>query len=474
MKVLWLFPPSQIEGEVPLVSQNRWFKYLPYRCNFIYPIIAAYGITMIKNAGYDIEFLDAPAENKKLIDVFKRVEKADLVIMEGRTAIMPWIWQLAEMFKKINKSLKVAVYGDHVICRPQESLDTGIDYVINCGDYGFGAFNLVRTLEEGMIAPRIFPSGMMENLDDMPFVDRDLVPWQNYFESWRHREEFGWYESGRGCPYMCTFCSFAHVLYRNKIRVFGVKRIVEELEYATKKYGIKEYLDDSDTFLTIWGYNFAAELEERGLDIFWNVQTRADQVLIGSVDVWKQMKKSGLHVVKLGVDGGSDYTLSRINKGYDVANVKKAMEILKKAGLETHVNMIIGWPWETKKQAYDVIKWVKKLKPNQAQFSLIQPFIGTPIYDEAVKNGWFDIDPNDYSSWNMKRPILKGEMTPKEIAKLHKDAWKSFYMNPRFVAGQLGKSIKLAFTEQSLNSFKHLWRGFKGVYYGHMRAVEEG
>lgn len=122
MKVLWLMPPSKYEGEVPLVSQNRWFKYLPYRCNFIYPVIASYGVTMIKNAGHDIDFIDAPAEELDLKNTLHLASKADLVIMEGRTAIITWLWELAKEMKAYNPDLKVALYGDHVMFDPKRAL----------------------------------------------------------------------------------------------------------------------------------------------------------------------------------------------------------------------------------------------------------------------------------------------------------------------------------------------------------------
>jgi hypothetical protein len=40
------------------------------------------------------------------------------------------------------------------------------------------------------------------------------------------------------------------------------------------------------------------------------------------------------------------------------------------------------------------------------------------------------------------------------------------------MAGQLFKATRLAFTEGNLDAFKHLWRGYKAVKDGHLRAVE--
>lgn len=481
MKVLWLMPPSKFEGEVPLVSQNRWFKYLPNRTNFIYPVIAATGCTMIKEAGFDIEFLDAPAEKVGITETLSRTDGFDLIIMEGRTAVITWLWMLSLWIKERAKihgnAVKIALYGDHVMVRPEESLEHDIDHIIHCGDYDWGAYCLCEEMEAGKKIPPIFKKPLMKNLDDLPFIDRDLVPWNNYYETWRHKDEFGWVQSGRGCPAFCTFCSWVYTFYHHTLRTMSPERVVDEIEYATNKWGIKEYLDDADTFLTKWGVKFAKELMARGIDVYWNMQTRADQVS-GDTTIWtdlsdyKLMKKSGLHVVKLGADAANAESMERIKKGMPFSRIKDAVNILKKAGVEVHINMVIGYPWEDKETAYNNIEYVKSLRPNQAQFSLIEPFPGTPIFDEAVKEGWFVHDPYDWDKYDMKTPILAGKMTPEEIAKLHRDAWGKFYLSPRFMLYQFFKSLGLTFKERNFDSFRHLWRGYKGVTDGHMKAVE--
>lgn len=472
MRVLWLFPPSKIEGQVPLVGQNRWFKYMPNRANFIYPIVVAYGCTMLKNAGHEIAVMDCPAENKTLDDALDAVGNYDLVIMEGRTALMNWVWEIARVIKESNPCVKTALFGDHVVCRPMESVRKGIDYIIYCGDYDYGALMLVETLNhDGGNFPSIFTVPNMPDINHLPLLDRDLVNWKNYHESWRHSDKFGWLYSERGCHAKCTYCSWVGTFYHNQVRMMSPEKAVDEIQHAYDTYGIDEFLDDADTFyLKTWGVKFLEELESRNLDIFWNMQTRADQ--IPDVGTLKRMRKSGLHVVKIGADAGNDDSLLKICKGHTLRDVELAIKRLREAGLEVHINMIIGYPWQDKKTAYDTLKWVNSLKANQAQFSLIQPFIGTKLYDEAIKQKWFNIDPNDYDSWGMKKPILAGEMNADEVRRLYNDAWSGFYFRPSYILGNIGRSIKLSLKHRNLDTFHHLWRGYKGVKEGHLKAMD--
>ena len=470
MRVLWLFPPSPIEGKIPLAYQNRWFKFMPNRTNAIYPTIASYGATLIKSAGHEIDFLDCAATPKSLYEI--GIPEYDIVITESKTPLMPWLWRIVEIFKELSPKTKFAIYGDHVMCRPQESIGKGVDYIINCGDYDYGAFRLVDAIDTGENINPDFRYPNLTNLDMLPFIDRKMVPWENYWETWRHMEKFGWYQSSRGCWGRCIFCSWTPTFYDYKHRSFSAKRIANELEFATHRYGIEEYMDDADTFIPSWGVKFAEELNSREMDILWNVQERADTALTASLEDWKMMKKSGLRILKIGIDGGSDYTLRRVKKGYDVKTVEDCFKLLKKAGLEIHANMVMCFPWETEHDINSMIRWVKKLGPNQAQFSLVQPFIGTPLYQESIDNDWFQFDPLLFERWDATEPIIAEKMTAQQIQKMYKKAWKSFYFSPKFITWQLAKSIKSSIKEGNLDSFRHLYRGYKGVKDAHVKAMD--
>lgn len=466
-------PPSRNQGEMPLVSQNRWFKYMPTKTNMIYPVLASYGVSMLQEAGFDVDFCDAPAEDIELPEVAACIESYDLLILECRTPVMPWRFDTIRILKEANPRLKVAGYGDHIMIRPREALEHGFDYVIDCGDWDLGALRLAQELASGDYVDPVFSWPRMVDLDDLPLLDRDAVPWRNYRETWRHREEFGWIQSGRGCFGRCSYCSWNYTYYGCHMRTMSSETAFKELEHAVHHYGIKEILDDADTFvLKPLGVELARKILEEKLDVFWNIQTRADLVAATPVEDLKLLARSGLHVVKLGLDGGNSFTLQKIQKGHTLEHAREAVKRLKEAGLEIHVNLILGWPWETKREAYQAVEFIKGLKPNQAQFSLIQPFIGTPLFVEALSEGWFCIDPGDYYAWNMKGPILAGEMSPKEIRDLYKYAWRSFYFSPSFVTRQLLKASRLALKEHNLDAFIHLWRGYKGVSSGHLKAVD--
>ncbi len=472
MRVLWLVPPSRIPGEYPLVSQNRWIKSLPYNANQIYPVLNAYGVSLLLSRGFDVQFLDAPLRGLTADDVVRISADFDLVIMELRTAFANWIYDLSWMMKLNRRDIRIAVYGPHAVSRPKEALAWGIDHVVTAGDFDYGVLSLVEQISCMQSPPGEIYVPLQQDLDELPFLNREAVPWRDYFESWRHRRDFGWLQSGRGCFGYCTFCSWVYNYYRHHMRFFSAKRAYAELVRGMEDCGIREFLDDSDTFPIPYGVSLADRILADNLDVFWDFQTRADLVADSNLPQLDFLRRSGLHTVKLGLDAGNEYSLKRIGKDVTLSQCREGVRKLKDVGLEVHVNMILGYPWEDAKTAYDTVRFVQRLKPNQAQFSLLQPLVGTPLHREAVEKGWFVSDPHDYDAFQMKSPILEGEMCAADIAKLYRDAWRMFYFSPAFILGQLGKSLAVAAKEGNLDTFRHLWSGFKAVYYGHMRAID--
>jgi radical SAM superfamily enzyme YgiQ (UPF0313 family) len=188
--------------------------------------------------------------------------------------------------------------------------------------------------------------------------------------------------------------------------------------------------------------------------------------MINDLETLKLMKKSGLHVVKLGIESGNQTTLDRIRKGVTVEQHEKAIKLLKEADIVVHANLMVGFPWETKAQAYHTINWIKKLEPNQAQFSLVIPYPWTELYDEAKANGWLLVPETDWERYDASYPMLSMEgMTPEEVVQLYRDSWSKFYLNSKYILNHIR-------TVKNIQDIKQLVRGYRSIRWGHMRAIK--
>lgn len=465
MKVVWFVPPS--EQGFPNIGQYRFYKRMPIRISIIYPYLSASGCTILKDYGIDVSFIDCPTMGKKWEDVEPTIIASDFVIMEGRTPEIQQVWKWCSKIREYSDEIKIILYGDHVTWFPNESLKY-CDYIVVGGDYDVNIPQLLYRLKQNIGMPgaaSIFNLGLVPNLDKLPFVDRDLVDHKLYYESWRNRKTFLWIMSSRGCYYNCSYCAWVGTLWNNKYRTRSPSNVANEYYELYCKYGNYEILDDADLFDTKWGVKFAEALISMGFtnEIIWAFQTHPN--MITNIDDLKLMRKSGLRTVKLGIESGNDETLIFINKGTNVKQSEKAIQLLKEAGIVVHANIMVGFPNEDKEKAYKTIDWIKKLDPNQAQFSLLIPYPTTKLFDWAKENNKLLVKEGDWNNFDASYPMLRMEkMSGEEIVQLYKDCWSKFYFDPKYIFNHV-KSVR------HLSGIKQLYNGFRSVRFGHMKAI---
>jgi radical SAM superfamily enzyme YgiQ (UPF0313 family) len=95
--------------------------------------------------------------------------------------------------------------------------------------------------------------------------------------------------------------------------------------------------------------------------------------------------------------------------------------------------VLLGYPGETKESAWQTIKFVQKVSPdNLAFYNIATPLPGTPMYDQVKKNGWLKI--TNFDKYDCKTPIFETPtMSMKELEEISEKAFQSFYLRPSYV-----------------------------------------
>ena len=230
-------------------------------------------------------------------------------------------------------------------------------------------------------------------------------------------------------------------------------------------FGIREIFDDTGTFPSGgWLEKFCSEMVRKKLNkkVLFSCNFRYDYL---THDRAKMMKRAGFRLMKMGLESANQDTLDRLKKGTVVADIEKGCRIAKQAGLEVHLTMMVGYPWETRKDMERTVSLARKLMDNglasMLQSTVIMPYPGTPLYDEAVREEWFLINPNDYENMDMSQPILKvSDMSPSQVKSACQKIYTSF-LSPRYVFHQ-ASSIR------NIQDIYYYLRGLKPVF-GHLR-----
>ena len=92
---------------------------------------------------------------------------------------------------------------------------------------------------------------------------------------------------------------------------------------------------------------------------------------------YKLMRKAGFRFLLFGLESANQETLDLIDKGIKVKDISIGCEWAKKAGLNPHLTVMIGYPWESYKDAKKTIDLAKEIF-NSGNADTLQATIGMP------------------------------------------------------------------------------------------------
>ena len=482
MKIFVSYPSLAGEG-TPMLGQNRQFQWF-HNPSFIYPMVTASAATLLASKGHEVIWDDGIAQKWTPEKWWARItaEKPGLVAMETKTPVVRQHWAIADRIKRELPDTTVVLMGDHVTALPEETMtSSSCDYAITGGHFDFLLASIVDRITSGAaLEPGIWyrEGGAVKNtgpfktdydLDTLPMVDRELTMWRLYGEPLYKREPFTYTMIGRDCPYAkCTFCSWT-TLYP-KFTVGSPERLLDEIGMLIDRYGVREIFDDTGSFPSGgWMDKFARGMIQRGYHkkIRLSINFRFDYLTPRRAAL---MREAGFRLMKLGLESVSQDTLDRLRKGTKVSYIERGCRIAKDAGLEVHLTIMVGYPWETRADAEKTLALATRLMreglADMLQSTIAIPYPGTPLYAQAVENDWLLVAPDDYEAFDMTRPIFKTpDMTPDEVMALCNSIYRSF-LQPSYVWRYL-KSIRTP------ADVKFIAKGAKAVV-GHLLDFTRG
>lgn len=218
---------------------------------------------------------------------------------------------------------------------------------------------------------------------DRVFTDAKNPKWQDN-GNFKHRP--GTYiMSSNSCWYkQCTFCVETK---QPTCQTRPVISVMDEIGDCVK-LGFKELFDDSGTFPNgLWLLAFCEQMILRGYNkkIRLGCNMRLDY-LHPNLRGMRDMRKAGFRMILYGLESANQTTLDKINKGINIDSAVEYVKRSAKAGLEPHLAIMVGFPWESYQDALKTLRLVhyllRKGYAKTAQASILTPFPDTPLYKE--------------------------------------------------------------------------------------------
>tara|TARA_Y100001968_G_scaffold280936_1_gene277840 strand:- start:4015 stop:4995 length:981 start_codon:yes stop_codon:yes gene_type:complete len=252
----------------------------------------------------------------------------------------------------------------------------------------------------------------------------------------------------RGCTASCSFCVWwtqmanrelhedGTLEMRPRWRTKSVSKTIEEIEYLYYNFNKRCYVwvDESWNIDARWNDQFAEEIIRSGMDITWFAFMRSDCIIRDEKrGIMEKLVRAGLRHLCIGVERAEDERLQQFNKGfYNNDQLRETFRILDKyPQIFKQATFIVGTRYETRESMFRQADLARELNVDYPAFHPITPVPGTPLFDEAIQEGWLTLE--DFTEFDWMTPLIGSDyMSRDEISRALYDINRRF-VNPRWL-----------------------------------------
>ena len=202
------------------------------------------------------------------------------------------------------------------------------------------------------------------------------------------------HHSSYGCPFLCNFCAVVNMV-EGAWLAQSAERTSETVRGLVQRFGANavEFYDNNFFVHQERTAEFAERI--RPLKIGWWGEARVDTLLKSSERTWRLLAESGLRMVYLGAESGSNATLQRMDKG-GTASTEKTLEIaarMKEHSIVPEFSFVVGNPPDPERDVHDTLEFIRELKRiNPASEIILYLYTPVPLkgalYEGATASGF--------------------------------------------------------------------------------------
>lgn len=400
-------------------------------------------MSLLKEEGHEIKALQI---NIKYIDTLDDDDLDEIFtyIADSEVICLSFNSFYAIIAEKLAKYLKekgipyIITGGNHATALPDEVIrysdivviyeaEISLPAIINCLEMGgdlAGVKGIIFKRQDEVIRTSEAPD-VVWDLDSLPFqcIDTNVIKYYDKgkkiyspktMELFRPSDwKIYFILASRGCPFSCTYCSNSlyHSLDKKfkKIRKRSIPNIISEMEYALS-HGFTSFYITDDHFMSFTLEEitqFNSSYKEKINKPFSIVGINPNNFRSTSAEEkLKLLLDCGMSDIRIGIQSGSNRTLSIFNRGYtanDVQNLVKVVEKYTKTiwnspydQLNIALDFICDAPWETDADRLATINLAQHIMKRYTIFFYTLVYLpGTDIYQQACVNGWVDNNEKD-------------------------------------------------------------------------------
>jgi hypothetical protein len=271
--------------------------------------------------------------------------------------------------------------------------------------------------------PRPLYRGGRPPLEGAPLPD---FP-RGYFER-SFVTRMGTMDTGRGCPFVCTFCTVINVQGRTA-RYRDPRAVLARVRELCEREGKADFFVTDDNFARNPRWEEILDgliaLRAEGRRISFMVE--ADLACHRIPRFLDKLAAAGCSQVFMGVESVNPANLRDSNKRQNKPEAYAALwRLCHERGLRVHAAYIVGFPHDTPESVARDVDTLRDLGADQASFFMLTPLPGSEDHARAVAAGTaMDADLSTYDSFHAV--VDHPRMTRREWTEAYRAAWRRFY-----------------------------------------------
>lgn len=435
-----------------------------------------------RSKGFGVAILDCNAERLNNTEATKRIHDANPRLVcfvlygqnpnSGTTSMIGGTRLCAEL-KQAYPEYITCFAGPHVSALPKEVLSYPFIDIVLLNEGVYALHDLLGSdlnddlskikgigykKDKNIILnpPRqVVPQNKMD--DDLPGYAWDLLPYDKkpldlyrshfWHADYNHeqRTPFAALYTSLGCPFKCDFCMINIINRVNNndgitsadsshIRYWSPEFILREFDKLVNM-GVQT-IRISDEMFFLHPQHFEPLLKgliKREYDLRLWSYARVDTV---TPKYLKLFREAGIKWLAFGFESGNQFIRQEISKGkFDENNIKKIAGEIDNHGINVAANYIFGLPEDNLETMRQTLDLACELNTPFANFYTCMALPGSPLYYQAIKNGWRL--PDSYEGYAFLSyeclPLPTNYVSSVDVMKFRDEAWRKYHTRNEYI-----------------------------------------
>lgn len=274
-----------------------------------------------------------------------------------------------------------------------------------------------------------------ERTHDLPFTipvpRHELFPERHYRFPLLRRRSFATVLTDYGCRHHCRFCVTGNLGYKWR----PAANVLEELDTLATR-GCRELYFNDQTFGLKRERTEALlrAMVDKRYGFGWACWTRVDLV---DRELLALMRAAGCHTLMFGAEAADAEVLNEWGKGFQPEAVTSALQLCRQAGIRTLATFLLGLPGQDRAACLRTIAFACSCGCDFASFNVPVPRQTTALRRQALAEGWMDDRDVVFDQSGLVAAMGNGILSAAEIQALRRQAVRTFYLRPGYLARQL-------------------------------------